>query len=81
MHPRWEAQVREIVKQLHAVGIVWGDVNPGNIVVDSELNIWVVDFGGGFIDGFVDSSLAGKEEGDLEGIRGIFHLWIRSNDT
>lgn len=65
----------------HAVDIVWGDVNPGNIVIDPELNVWVVDFGGGFIDGFVDKNLARTKEGDLDGIKGIFRQWIQSNDT
>ena len=72
MHAKWEAQVYEIVETLHAVDIVWGDVNPGNMAID---------FGGGFIDGFVDNRLAGTKEGDLQGIKGIFHRWIQSNDV
>lgn len=59
---------------------MWGDVNPGNIVIDSELHIWIVDFGGGFIDGFMDKNLAGTKEGDLDGIKKIFRHWIKSND-
>lgn len=80
MHPKWKKQVREIVGELHAVGIIWGDVNLGNIIVDYELNAWVIDFGSGFIDEFVDKDLAGTKEGDLEGIDRIFQDWILSDD-
>lgn len=80
MHAKWEGQAYDIVGKLHAVDIVWGDVNPGNMVIDFDFNLWIVDFGGGFIDGFVDRRLAGTKQGDLEGIKGIFHRWIQSND-
>lgn len=63
LHAKWEAQAYEIVEKLHAVDIVWGDVNPENMVIDFDFNLWVVDFGGGFIDGFVDRRLAGTKEG------------------
>lgn len=81
MHTKWERQLREIVGELHAVGVLWGDVNPGNIVVDFDLNVWVVDFGGGLIEGFVDRGLAGTKEGDLDGIERVFRRWVRSNDS
>lgn len=81
LHAKWEAQVYEIVEKLHAVDIVCGDVNPENMVIDFDFNLWVVASGGGFIDGFVDRPLAGTKEGDLEGIKGIFHRWIQSNDV
>ena len=59
---------------------MWGDVNPGDMVIAFDFNPWIVDFGGGFIYGFVERRLAKRKQGDLEGIKGIFHRWIQSND-
>ncbi|RMJ22751.1 Protein kinase domain-containing protein [Aspergillus sp. HF37] len=81
MHPKWERQVRETVRELHAGGISWGDVNPGNIVVDFDFDVWIVDFGGGFIEGFVDRDLAGTKEGDLDGIERVFRRWVQAYDS
>lgn len=47
-HAKWKQQVTDIVTELHAHDIVWGDVHPGNIVVDKS-DAWVMDFGGGHI--------------------------------
>ena len=79
-HLKWETQIKETVLKLHANDIVWGDVNPGNIVIDFQLDAWVIDFGGGHIEGFVDKKLAGTKEGDMDGIHRLFHQWIESDD-
>lgn len=38
LHQKWENQVRETVKMLHEYDIVWGDVNPCNVVIDEKLD-------------------------------------------
>ena len=43
----WRATVRESVRNMHSLGILWGDVNAHNVVVDPEMRAWVVDFGRG----------------------------------
>lgn len=43
----WEATVEETVRSLHALGLMWGDVNAHNVMIDSSLCAWVVDLGGG----------------------------------
>jgi hypothetical protein len=43
----WRATVRETVRNMHSLGILWGDVNAHNVVVDREMDAWVVDFGRG----------------------------------
>jgi hypothetical protein len=43
---RWMRQLRATVKRLHRGGVVWGDVNPDNVLVDLRDNAWVVNFGG-----------------------------------
>ncbi len=66
---KWLGQVRYIVSKLHAVDIRWGDVQPGNVVIDKDENAWVVDFAGGYTEGFgVNEKNYDTEEGDLAGI-------------
>ena len=45
---RWARQIRDTMKQLHDAQIIWGDVKPTNVLIDSESHAWVVDFGGGY---------------------------------
>ncbi|KAI9763208.1 MAG: hypothetical protein M1839_006575 [Geoglossum umbratile] len=68
----WKEQIADIVKKLHELGIVWGDVSPGNIVIDEDSNAWAIDFGGGSTDGFVDWENAGTQEGDWQGVENTF---------
>jgi len=75
-HAKWKQQVTAIVKELHSHDIVWGDVHPGNIVIDKNYDAWIVDFGGGWIEDFVDRKKAGTKEGDWQGVQRIFEEWI-----
>ncbi|KFX86092.1 hypothetical protein V490_09230 [Pseudogymnoascus sp. VKM F-3557] len=75
-HERWKQQITDIVKKLHAHGLVWGDVHPGNIVIDTSFDAWVVDFGGGSIVEFVPRKIAGTKEGDWHGVGKVFDEWI-----
>ncbi|KAH9206457.1 hypothetical protein DL95DRAFT_246252, partial [Leptodontidium sp. 2 PMI_412] len=70
-HARWKQQVTATVEQLHSHNLVWGDVHPGNIVIDTSFNAWVVDFGGGSIVEFVPRKKAGTKDGDWQGVRKI----------
>jgi serine/threonine protein kinase len=80
-HARWKQQVTATVEQLHSHDLVWGDVHPGNIVIDTSFNAWVVDFGGGSIVEFVPRKKAGTKEGDWHGVGRIFDEWMfESND-
>ena len=75
-HTKWREQVTAIINELHCHDIVWGDVHPGNIVIDKNFDAWVVDFGGGWIEEFVQRKKAGTKEGDWQGLRKIFEEWI-----
>lgn len=69
---KWLGQVKYIVSKLHNVGIYWGDVQPGNVVIDKKENAWVVDFAGGYTEGFgVSEKNYNSEKGDLEGIENL----------
>ncbi|RSL56380.1 hypothetical protein CEP54_008842 [Fusarium duplospermum] len=65
LRKKWAAQLRDIVTQLHNAGIIWGDAKPDNVLIDSNKDAWIVDFGGGYTEGWVPKTLAGTAEGDL----------------
>ncbi|KAF2275273.1 uncharacterized protein EI97DRAFT_434489 [Westerdykella ornata] len=65
----WARQVTDTLLRLHERGIVWGDVKPDNILIDRHNNdAWLIDFGGGYTDGWVDKDVAGTVQGDLQGL-------------
>ena len=64
----WAKQISDNLERLHQIGLVWGDAKAGNIILDKESNPWIIDFGGGFTDGWVDASLADSITGDLQGL-------------
>lgn len=85
---RWAQQLRESADALHALGLVWGDGKPGNLVVgvgeahnvtgaghgEEEApsgDLWLIDFGGGWTDGWVDADKEDTMEGDEQAIRKI----------
>lgn len=52
-------------------GIIWGDAKPDNVLIDSNQDAWVVDFGGGYTEGWVPKQLAETMEGDRHGLEKI----------
>jgi tRNA A-37 threonylcarbamoyl transferase component Bud32 len=76
MHGKWEEQLTEIIRELHAHGIVWGDVHPMNVVIDEAMDAWAVDFGGMNNVEFVDDGKRETVEGDWQGIKRIFRDWL-----
>lgn len=71
LRQRWAKQVMEAVKQLHNAGLVWGDVKPDNVLIDANNDAWLIDFGGGYTEGWVEKDLADTIEGDLQGLSKI----------
>lgn len=67
----WAQQVHDTVQQLHAAGIVWGDAKPDNVLVDQKNDAWLIDFGGGYTNGWVSKELSGTVEGDLQAVKKI----------
>ncbi|KAF2754839.1 hypothetical protein EJ05DRAFT_135368 [Pseudovirgaria hyperparasitica] len=71
MRQRWAGQITDVLNHLHHAGIVWGDVKPENVLIDREKNAWVIDFGGGYTEGWVEKDLAETIEGDKQGLARI----------
>jgi hypothetical protein len=76
LHRKWEEQITVIVQELHAHGIVWGDVHPMNILIDERMNAWAIDFGGMNNVEFVDDEKRETIEGDWQGITRLFQEWL-----
>jgi hypothetical protein len=71
LRQRWARQIQETVEQLHGAGLVWGDAKAENVMIDKNNDAWLIDFGGGYTEGWVDEDRAGTVEGDLQGVAKI----------
>jgi serine/threonine protein kinase len=65
---KWVDQVTGTLTQLHEAGIAWGDAKPDNVLIDKNDDAWIIDFGGGYTQGFVEREKARTIEGDLQGL-------------
>lgn len=67
----WARKADEAKKILHENGIIWGDAKADNFVVDAEENLWIIDFGGSYTEGWVDPEIAETKKGDNMGVKKI----------
>ncbi|TWU70482.1 glyceraldehyde-3-phosphate dehydrogenase 1 [Metarhizium rileyi] len=78
---KWAAQIRDTVHYLHGIELIWGDSKADNIIIDERDNAWLIDFGGGFTEGWVDEELADTLEGDMQAMRSIAKFLKLDDDT
>lgn len=71
---KWANQIRQTVADLHSIGIVWGGGKPSNIIVDQSDNVELIDFAGGWSQGWVDKELAETVEGDDQAVARIIEF-------
>ncbi|RWA12174.1 hypothetical protein EKO27_g2925 [Xylaria grammica] len=64
---KWAEQIKSSLQQLHAYGVVWGDAKPDNVMIDSNNDAVIIDFGGGYTHGYVTLELMETVEGDWVG--------------
>jgi hypothetical protein len=69
----WYDDVAATVATLHNAGLVWGDVKAHNVLIDNNDKPWVIDFGGGYTEGWVEKQHMETVEGDLQGLANIRH--------
>lgn len=68
---KWASQIRETVDLLHEIGVIWGDGKANNIIIDDQDNAWLIDFGGGWTEGWIDKRAADTVEGDEQAVDNI----------
>lgn len=69
MRRKWLDQITRSIEGLHTCGVVWGDAKPDNVLIDSQDDAYLIDFGGGYTRGWVDQEVANTVEGDLQGLQ------------
>lgn len=64
---QWAEQIEEVVEDLHALGILWGDCKPVNVIIDEEEAVRLIDLDDSFAqDGWtrrIPDTLRGDEQG------------------
>ncbi|KAB8214842.1 hypothetical protein BDV33DRAFT_208902 [Aspergillus novoparasiticus] len=68
---KWVDQISHTLKSLHAHNIVWGDAKAANVLIDTNADAYLIDFGGGYTEGWVDKEMANSIDGDLQGLESI----------
>ncbi|KAF9767661.1 hypothetical protein IL306_015138 [Fusarium sp. DS 682] len=70
---KWASQVKDTIRLLHQMDITWGDGKASNVLIHRETDdAWVIDFGGGWTEGWVDEDLSGTVAGDEIAVKKIF---------
>ncbi|KAG9201940.1 hypothetical protein G6514_005135 [Epicoccum nigrum] len=67
----WSQKSREYVETLHRHDIIWGDAKADNFIVDKNDELWIIDFGGSYTEGWVDPELSDTMEGDEQGLEKV----------
>ncbi|KAF1349070.1 hypothetical protein BDV97DRAFT_354960 [Delphinella strobiligena] len=61
---KWSRECQRIIRILHENDIVFGDCKADNFLVDRDDELWIIDFGGSYTEGWIDRELAETREGD-----------------
>ncbi|CAO2652235.1 Nn.00g005180.m01.CDS01 [Neocucurbitaria sp. VM-36] len=67
----WRQKSQEYISLLHKHDIIWGDAKADNFMVDANDELWIIDFGGSYTEGWVDPELSETKEGDKMGLEKI----------
>jgi serine/threonine protein kinase len=67
----WSEKSAAYVSLLHDNGIIWGDAKADNFMVDANDELWIIDFGGSYTEGWVDPEISETLEGDDMGLEKI----------
>ncbi|ODM14476.1 hypothetical protein SI65_10098 [Aspergillus cristatus] len=68
---KWIDQISHALKHLHSPHIVWGDAKAANVLVDINGDAYLIDFGGGYTECWVEKDLSNSIDGDLQGLENI----------
>lgn len=65
---QWAKEAESMKEALHEKGLVWGDAKADNFLVDSSGDLWMIDMGGSYTEGWIDPEIQETEEGDDMGV-------------
>ncbi|EME89233.1 uncharacterized protein MYCFIDRAFT_76586 [Pseudocercospora fijiensis CIRAD86] len=68
---KWADDSARTVDLLHQHNIIWGDAKGDNFMVDKNDDLWIIDFGGSYTEGWVDPELKDSEDGDIQGLNKV----------
>ena len=68
---KWIGQIKDAIQYLNQNSLVWGDAKASNVLINEAGNAILIDFGGGFTDGWVNEMNCEIVEGDLQGLEHI----------
>lgn len=71
LRQKWVDQISQTLTQFHSHNIIWGDAKPANVLIDVNENAYLIDFGGGYTEGWVEKEKSNSTEGDLQGLENI----------
>lgn len=77
---KWAKEAEQIKDVLHEHGIIWGDAKGDNFVVDASDELWIIDFGGSYTEGWVDPEIAETKKGDNMGVEKVVNA-LRDPDN
>jgi tRNA A-37 threonylcarbamoyl transferase component Bud32 len=78
---KWSLQISETIQHLHKHELVWGDGKSSNIIIDEQDDAWLIDFRGGFTEGWIDEELSEAKEGDEQALAKITELLSEVHST
>ena len=64
LRDRWAIETQRMKDVLHEHSMVWGDAKADNFMVDENDELWIIDFGGSYTEGWIDPKLNESIEGD-----------------
>lgn len=66
---KWISQIEHTIKQLHEHDVIWGDVKPENVIIDTDDNARLIDFGGGGTMPWKNYLVGDTKEADLDAVQ------------
>jgi len=71
LREKWSHDSEKMVELLHKNDLIWGDAKTDNFLVDAKDELWMIDFGGSYTDGWIEPELRETAEGDDQALNKI----------
>lgn len=71
LRQKWVDQIAQTLEKLHSHNIVWGDAKAANVLIDVNEDAYLIDFGGGYTEGWIEKEKSNSIDGDLQGLENI----------